>query len=140
MVHEGAFKFQAKERVKRTKENPKDCPKEPRVRTKDPKVPKAHAKVKPRKRVSQVLETETQESVQMGQVCITETSLIHEEWSPDERNNDWSLDVWNDEGRCVGWHDDCEQTYDTSASSFFLESSEWVKMNTGAAINTFPSW
>ena len=37
----------------------------------------------------------------MGQVCITETSLIHEEWSPDERNNDWSLDKWNDEGSFV---------------------------------------
>ena len=49
-----------KESVKRTKENPKDCPKEPRVRTKDPKVPKAHTKVKPRKRVSRVLKTWTQ--------------------------------------------------------------------------------
>ena len=30
----------------------------------------------------------------MGQVCISETSLIHEEWSsPDERNNDLSLDI-----------------------------------------------
>ena len=28
----------------------------------------------------------------MGQVCITETSLIHEEWILDERSNDWSLD------------------------------------------------
>ena len=37
---------QAKERAKKTKENPKDCPKEPRVRT---KVPKAHAKEKRRK-------------------------------------------------------------------------------------------
>ena len=45
---------------------------------------------------------EDQESVLMGQVCITETSLIPEEWSPDERNNDWSLDEWNDEGSCVG--------------------------------------
>ena len=46
---------EARERVKRTKENPKDCPKEPRVRTKNPRAPKAHAKAKPRKRVSQVL-------------------------------------------------------------------------------------
>ena len=32
------------------------------------------------------------------------------------------------------------QTYNTSVSSFSLESSEWVKMNldTGAAVNTFP--
>ena len=35
---------------------------------------------------------ENQESVQMGQVRITETSLIQKEWSHDERNNDWSLD------------------------------------------------
>ena len=38
---------QVKERVKRIKETPKDCQKEPRVRT---KVPKAHAKVKHWKR------------------------------------------------------------------------------------------
>ena len=46
---------------------------------------------------------------------------------------------WND-WSCVGWHEDCEQTHDTSVSSFSLESSEWVKMNldTGA-VNTFPS-
>ena len=39
------------------------------------------------------------------------------------------------------WHEDCEQTYDTSVSSFSPESSEWVKMNldTGAAVTTFPS-
>ena len=52
-----SLQSQAKERVKRTKENPKEGPKEQRVRTKDPKVPKAHAKIKPRKRVSQVLKT-----------------------------------------------------------------------------------
>ena len=28
----------------------------------------------------------------MGQVCITETSLIDKEWSPDEMNGAWSLD------------------------------------------------
>ena len=36
--------------------------------------------------------SENQESIQMGQVCITETSLIHKEWSPDEWNDGWSLD------------------------------------------------
>ena len=41
---------QAKEKVKGTKANPKDCPE-------DPKVPKAHATVKHRKLVSQVLKT-----------------------------------------------------------------------------------
>ena len=44
-----------------------------------------------------------QESVQMGQVCITETSLMHEEWSPDERNDDWSFDDSTDEESSVGW-------------------------------------
>ena len=41
----------------------------------------------------------------------------------------------------VGWHEDCEQTYNTSVSSFSLESSEWAKMNldTGATVNTFLS-
>ena len=52
----------------------------------------------------------------MGQVCITETSWIHEEWSADEWNDDWS---------CVGWHEDCERT----ASLFSLESSETVDTN-----------
>ena len=36
---------------------------------------------------------ENQEPVQMGQVSI----LIHEEWSPDE---------WNDDEICVGWHNE----------------------------------
>ena len=62
----------------------------------------------------------------MGQVCITETSLIHEEWDPDERNNDWSLDEWNDEGSCVGWHEDYERMCFTTANSFPFESSERV--------------
>ena len=44
---------QAKERVKGTMENSKDSPK-------DPKVPKAHARVRPRKLVSQVLKTRKQ--------------------------------------------------------------------------------
>ena len=62
----------------------------------------------------------------MGQVCITETSLIHEEWSPDERNNDWSVDEWIDEGSCVGWHGDYKRMCCTTESSFPLESSEKV--------------
>ena len=45
-----SLQSQAKERVKRTMDNPKDSPK-------DPKVPKAQAKAKPRKLVSQVLKT-----------------------------------------------------------------------------------
>ena len=64
--------------------------------------------------------SETQESVQMGQVCTTETSWIHDEWSPDEWNDGWRLDEWNDDWSGVVWHEDCEQTYNTSVSSFFI--------------------
>ena len=83
--------------------------------------------------------SENQESVQMGQVCITETSLIHKEWSLDERHDDWSLDEWNDDWSCVGWHEDYERMCSTSVSSFSLESSERVNANldTGVTVDTF---
>ena len=73
---------------------------------------------------------ENQESVQMRQVRITETSWIHE---------DRSLDEWNDDGVCVGWHEDCERMCCTTVSSFSLESSEKVAANldTGATFDTF---
>ena len=93
---------------------------------------------------------ETRESVHMG-VCTTDTSWIRGEWSPDEWNDGWSFDEGNDDWSSVGWHEDCEQTYDTSVSSFSpgsfdigVKSSpwrfEWVKINldAGAAVNTFP--
>ena len=35
---------------------------------------------------------ETQESVQMGQACTTDTSWTRDEWSLDEWNDGWSLD------------------------------------------------
>ena len=69
--------------------------------------------------------SETQES---GHVCTTDTSW-NESWNCDEWNDGWSFDEWNDDGGSVGWHEGWEQTYDTSASSFSLESSEWAKMN-----------
>ena len=50
--------------------------------------------------------SETQESVHMGHVYTTDTSWIHDEWSPDEWNDGWSLDEWNDDWSCVGWHED----------------------------------
>ena len=62
----------------------------------------------------------------MGQGCTPETSLIHDECSPNEW---WCWMAW-----------DCEQTYNTSVSSFSLESSEWANANldTGATVNAFP--
>ena len=72
-------------------------------------------------------------------MCITETSLIHKEWSPDERSDDWSLDEGNNDKSHVGWHQDCEPLCCTIVSSFSLESSERVNANldTGATINQF---
>ena len=101
---------QEKERVKRIKEKPKDCPKEPRVRT---KVPKAHAKV---------------QTSEMGQDGNDDMSWIHEELSPDERNDGCSFDELNDDRNCVGWREDCEQMCRVSVSSLSLESSGWAEM------------
>ena len=84
---------------------------------------------------------EDQESVQIGQVCITETSLIHKEWSLDERSDDWSLDERNNDKSYVGWHEDCEQICNTTVSSFSLQSSERVNANldTGATVDALLS-
>ena len=73
----------------------------------------------------------------MGQVCTSETSWIHDQWS--HWNDGWSLDEWNDDWSGVGWHEDCEQTYNTFVSSFSLESSELVNTNldTRATVNEF---
>ena len=59
----------------------------------------------------------------------------------------WSLDDWNDDGSSVGWHEDWEQTCETSVNPLSIESfdfvdqsgprrAEWVKMNldTGGAM------
>ena len=65
---------------------------------------------------------------------------VHVCRSPDEWNDGWSFDEWNVVWSSVGRHECCEQTYDTSASSFSFGSSdfgaqsspkrfEWVKMN-----------
>ena len=61
------------------------------------------------------------------------------------------MDGWTDDWSSVGWHEDCEQTYDTSVRSVpcgGLDVSAWrgpkrfelVKMNleTGGTVNTFP--
>ena len=92
---------------------------------------------------------ETQES---AQTCSTDNSWFHDGWSHDEWNDGGSYDEWNDDWSSIGWHEGFEQTHDNSASSLSLGSLdigamsspkriEWVKMNldTGAAVNTFPS-
>ena len=61
----------------------------------------------------------------------TTGSWIHEEWSPDG---------WNDDGSCVGWHEDSERMCCTTVRSFSLENSERVNvyLDTGAAVDLFP--
>ena len=85
---------QVEEKVKKTMENPKGSPKEPKVRSKFPKAQATRKTlttgISDLENLKSEASPKNQESVQMGQVCITETSLIHEEWSLDERNNDWS--------------------------------------------------
>ena len=86
------------------------------------------------------------ESQESAQTCTTDTPW-YEGWNGDEWNDSWSFDDWSS----VGWHEGCEQTYDSSASSFSLGSLdvgatsspkrfEWVNMNldTGDAVNIFP--
>ena len=115
-------RVKAKERVKRTMEKSKG-------QSKGSKGAKGSCKGKTSKTGISGLEnlksetlSETQESAQMGHVCTTDTSWIHDEWSPDERHDGWSLDEWNDDWSLVGWQEDCEQTCDTSVSSFSLGS------------------
>ena len=78
--------------------------------------------------------------MEIGRADDDDTSWIHEEWRPDQRNDGWSFDEWNDRN-CVGRREDCEQTHVTSVISFSVESSEWAKMNldTRAVADTLPS-
>ena len=85
------FQSQAQEKVKRTKENPKDLSRGTKSENKSAKVS---------------CEGKTSE---MTQVDIADTSWIHEEWSQDERNEDWSFDEWNDDKNFVGLREDCEK-------------------------------
>ena len=104
---------QAKVRVKKTRENPKEHPKEPKVRT---KVPQAYTRTKTSKAGLSGLENSKSEASsdipESAQTCTTDTS-----W-----NDGWNGDEWNDDWIGVGWHEDCEQTYNTFASSFSLGS------------------
>ena len=84
--------------MKKTRENPKENPKEPRVRT---KAPMACTRAKHRKLVSQVLKSDinsgTQES---AYVCATDHSW-NDGLSFDEWNGGWSFDEWNDDWSSV---------------------------------------
>ena len=143
-------RVRAKDRVNKTRENPKESTKGPKVRSKEPK---AHTMLKYRELVSQVWKTRNQR--QAGKLRNRHRRVplsIHgfmidgvlTKW-----NDGWSYDEWNDDWSLVGWHEGCEQLYDNSASSFSLGSLalgamsspkrfEWVKMNldTGA-VNSF---
>ena len=124
--------------MKRTRENPEENPKEP-------KVPKARTRAKHRKLVSQVLATRHQRQVRTLSNLHRHVPLItswNDGWNCDEWNDCWSFDEWNDDWSSVGWHEGWEQTYDTSASSFSLggldvsatsspKRFQWAKMNLG---------
>ena len=145
-------RVRAKEKVKRTRENPKESPKEPKGAIQGVK---GSHKGKTSKTGLSGLENsksetspETQES---AKTCPTDNSWFHDGWCLDAWNDGWSYDEWNDDWSLVGWHEGWEQTCDTSASSLSLggldvsatrnpKRFEWVKMklDTGAAVNTFP--
>ena len=110
-----------------------------------------HARVKPRTLLHLVLNTrnqrtssETQESAFTYHVANSYTDNFSFDCG-------WSCVVWNDDWSSVGWHEGWEQTYENSASSLSLGSSDLgavnsptrlgrVNMNldTGAAVNTIP--
>ena len=97
--------LQAQEKVKKTLESPKDPSFSGNGKT-------LKTGVSDLENFKSETNLENLESVQMGQVCITETSWIHEEWSPDE---------WNDDGSCVGWHENSERMcFTRSAGDTFL--------------------
>ena len=137
----------AKARVKRTRENPKENPMEPKLRTQGTngshKGKTSKAGLSGLENSQSGASSDTQES---AQTCPADTN---DGWNCDEWKDGWSSDEWNDDWSSVGWHEGWEQTYDTSASSFSLggldisatsspKRFEWVKMNldTGAAVNT----
>ena len=110
----------AKERMKRSRVNPKEHPNVP-------KVSKVRTRVKPRKLVYQVLKTRNQRhALRNSGICT-----------------DWSSVGWH-----AGW-DQTYDTSASSCSLGSLDVCatsgpkrfEWVKMNLGteAAVNTFPS-
>ena len=141
----------AKVRVKRTRENPKD---NPRDNSKEPKVPKAHTKVKRRKLVSQVWITRNQRQARKVRnlhkhipltLLGTRVGMVTNGTMAGVLMNGMMTGVRLDGTKVVN------KTYDSSASTFSLggldvgatsspKRFEWVNMNldTGASVNTFP--
>ena len=133
-------RMKAKERVKRTRENPKD-----------PKVPKVRTRARHRKLVSQVLKARNQRQARTLRNLHRHVPLTLPGTMVGKVTNGTMAGEWNDDWSSVGWHAGWDQTYDTSASSFSLggldvsatsspKRFERVKMNldTEAAVNTFP--
>ena len=78
------------------------------------KAPKAHTRVKHRKLVYQSGKLEIRDKLgthESAQTCTTDNSWIHDGWSLDEWNDDWSS---------IGWHEGWERTNDNSTSSFSI--------------------
>ena len=116
------------------------------------KVPKAYTRAKHRKLVSQVLKTRNRRQAQTFRNLRRHSPLTLPGTMVGMVTNGMMtgvFDEWNDDWSSVGWHEGWEQTYDTCASSFSLESFDFsaqsspkrfelvkVNLDTGAAVNT----
>ena len=117
-------------------------------------MPKGRTRVKHRKPVSQVLKSRNRRQARKLRNLHRHVPLTLPGTMVGIVTNGTKagvFDEWNDDWSSVGWHEGREQTYDTSASSFWLGSFdlgatrspkrfERVKMNvdTGAAVRTVP--
>ena len=105
-------RVRAKERVKRTRGNPKENPKEP-------KVPKAYTRAKHRKLVSQVLKTRYRRQARTFRNLHRRVPLtLLGTMIGMVTNGTVSMNGMMT-GVLLDWHEGWERTCDTSASSFF---------------------
>ena len=131
-----------------TGENPKESPKEPKVRS---KVPKAHTRAKHRKLVYQVLKTRNQRQARKLRKWDTSVPLTILGLMMDGILTNGTMAGVLMNGMMNGVLLEGTKVVNNSASSFSLGSLdfgamsspkrfEWVKMNldTGAAVNTLP--
>ena len=128
-------RVRAKERVKRTSENPKSI--------KGTKGAKGSHKGKTSKTGLLGLEnskseksSETQESAHTRHA---DNSWIHDGWKYDEWNDDWSSTSVGNKRMTIPQAHFHKEVLDVRAASSLMRF-DWVKMNldTGAAVNTFP--